>query len=84
MVDMFYTFSSEAVLFPNGSAVVMPTAQQAVALEVLRSGAPCVLLPVVVSLSSSFKCFVLPQVPRCAWWSCKTDACPCFHTRQQS
>lgn len=33
VVDMFHTFSSEAVLFPNGSAVVMPTAQQAVALE---------------------------------------------------
>lgn len=33
VVGMFYTFSWEAVLFPNGSAVVMPTAQQAVALE---------------------------------------------------
>lgn len=33
VVEMFYTFSWEAVLFPNGSAVVMPTAQQAGALE---------------------------------------------------
>lgn len=33
VVEMFDTFSWEAVLFPNGSAVVMPTAQQALALE---------------------------------------------------